>query len=47
MSTPVVTNTWAGNFDCNFCRRKRLMGEEFSKKVRTNELVYLVHGAHD
>mmetsp|Transcript_4226 Transcript_4226/g.8593 ORF Transcript_4226/g.8593 Transcript_4226/m.8593 type:complete len:201 (-) Transcript_4226:202-804(-) len=33
MSTPVVTSTWAGNFDCDFCRRKRLMGEEFSKKA--------------
>jgi len=33
MSTPVVTNTWAGTFDCGTCRRKRLMGEEFSKKA--------------
>lgn len=32
MSTPVVTDQWAGNFDCDFCRRKRLMGSEFSKK---------------
>ena len=31
MSTPVVTDKWAGNFDCDFCRRKRLMGDEFSK----------------
>ncbi|CAB9523653.1 expressed unknown protein [Seminavis robusta] len=34
MSTPVVTDKWAGNFDCDFCRRKRLVGEEFSKKAR-------------
>lgn len=33
MSTPVVTNNWAGSFDCGTCRRKRLMGEEFSKKA--------------
>ena len=34
MSTPVVTNQWAGNFDCEGpCRRKRLMAEEFSNKA--------------
>ncbi|CAJ1952927.1 unnamed protein product [Cylindrotheca closterium] len=34
MSTPVVTDQWAGNFDCEGpCRRKRLMAEEFSKKA--------------
>ena len=33
MSTPVVTDKWAGNFDCSVCRRKRLVGEEFSKKA--------------
>ena len=34
MSTPVVTNQWAGNYDCEGpCRRKRLMAEEFSKKA--------------
>lgn len=33
MSTPVVTDKWAGNFDCDFCRRKRLVGDEFSKKA--------------
>jgi hypothetical protein len=33
MSTPVVASTWAGTFDCGTCRRKRLMGEEFSKKA--------------
>lgn len=34
MSTPVVTNKWAGTFDCGgTCRRKRLMAEEFSKKA--------------
>ncbi|KAL7545181.1 hypothetical protein ACHAWF_008536 [Thalassiosira exigua] len=33
MSTPVVTNRWAGTFDCGTCGRKRLMGEEFSKKA--------------
>ena len=33
MSTPVVTNKWAGSFDCGTCRRKRLMGDEFSKKA--------------
>ena len=32
MSTPVVTNKWAGLFDCGTCRRKRLMAEEFSKR---------------
>lgn len=32
MSTPVVTNKWAGNYDCTICRRKRLVGSEFSKK---------------
>lgn len=32
MSTPVVTDKWAGNFDCSVCRRKRLVGSEFSKK---------------
>jgi hypothetical protein len=25
--------TWAGNFDCSVCRRKRLVGSEFSKKM--------------
>lgn len=34
MSTPVITDKWAGNFDCSVCRRKRLVGDEFSKKVR-------------
>lgn len=34
MSIPVVTNQWAGNFDCvGPCRRKRLMAEAFSKKA--------------
>lgn len=34
MATPVVTNKWAGTFDCGGeCRRKRLMGEDFSKKA--------------
>mmetsp|Transcript_25961 Transcript_25961/g.55833 ORF Transcript_25961/g.55833 Transcript_25961/m.55833 type:complete len:198 (+) Transcript_25961:195-788(+) len=33
MSTPVITSKWAGTFDCGTCRRKRLMGEEFSKKA--------------
>mmetsp|Transcript_10256 Transcript_10256/g.15746 ORF Transcript_10256/g.15746 Transcript_10256/m.15746 type:complete len:190 (-) Transcript_10256:2289-2858(-) len=33
MSTPVVTNKWAGSFDCDVCRRKRLMADEFSKKA--------------
>lgn len=33
MSTPVVTDKWAGNFDCSVCRRKRLVGAEFSKKA--------------
>mmetsp|Transcript_26380 Transcript_26380/g.40841 ORF Transcript_26380/g.40841 Transcript_26380/m.40841 type:complete len:243 (-) Transcript_26380:113-841(-) len=31
MSTPVVTDKWAGAFDCSICRRKRLVGAEFSK----------------
>jgi hypothetical protein len=38
MSTPVITDRWAGNFDCDFCRRKRLVGEEFSKKVRIKKV---------
>ena len=33
MSTPVVTDKWAGSFDCHVCRRKRLMADEFSKKA--------------
>ena len=33
MSTPVVTDKWAGNFDCSICRRKRLVGSEFSSKA--------------
>uniref|UniRef100_A0A6U3ZVH3 Stc1 domain-containing protein n=1 Tax=Ditylum brightwellii TaxID=49249 RepID=A0A6U3ZVH3_9STRA len=35
MSTPVVTEKWAGQFDCTggTCRRKRLVGSEFSKKA--------------
>ena len=33
MSTPVVTDKWAGSFDCSVCRRKRLVGSEFSKKA--------------
>jgi len=33
MSTPVVTSTWAGTFDCGTCRRTRLMGDKFSKKA--------------
>lgn len=34
MSTPIITNQWAGNFDCEGpCRRKRLMAEAFSKKA--------------
>ncbi|KAL7537372.1 hypothetical protein ACHAXR_007770, partial [Thalassiosira sp. AJA248-18] len=33
MSTPVIASKWSGTFDCGTCRRKRLMGEEFSKKA--------------
>ena len=34
MSTPVSTTTWSGEFDCTGeCRRKRLMGSEFSRKA--------------
>lgn len=33
MATPVVTDKWSGNFDCSICRRKRLIGSEFSKKA--------------
>lgn len=33
MATPVITDKWAGNFDCSICRRKRLLGSEFSKKA--------------
>jgi Stc1 domain len=36
MATPVVTDTWAGTFDCSTCGRKRLMADQFSK--RTMEL---------
>lgn len=38
MSTPVTTDRWAGQFDCDFCRRKRLVGDEFSKKVDLSSL---------
>ena len=31
MATPVLTDKWAGNYDCSVCRRKRLVGSEFSK----------------
>lgn len=42
MAAPVVTETWAGSFDCSGpCRRKRLMANEFSK--RSMEL-YRRHG---
>ena len=33
MSTPVVTEKWAGTYDCSVCRRKRLTASEFSKKA--------------
>jgi len=33
MATPVITDKWAGSFDCDVCRRKRLMADEFSKKA--------------
>ena len=33
MATPVVTDKWAGSFDCSVCRRKRLTGDQFSKKA--------------
>mmetsp|Transcript_41375 Transcript_41375/g.74588 ORF Transcript_41375/g.74588 Transcript_41375/m.74588 type:complete len:200 (-) Transcript_41375:2-601(-) len=33
LSTPVTTDKWAGIFDCSVCRRKRLVGSEFSKKA--------------
>lgn len=33
MSTPVVTQKWAGEFVCSVCRRKRLTAAEFSKKA--------------
>lgn len=39
MSTPVVTDKWAGNFDCAICRRKRLTADEFSKKVRSFDCI--------
>jgi hypothetical protein len=29
------TKTWAGDFDCSVCRRKRLIGAEFSKAQLT------------
>lgn len=39
MASPVVANEWAGNFECSGpCRRKRLMGEEFSKKAMERHL---------
>lgn len=31
MSTPVVTDKWAGTLECKSCGRTRLMAEEFSK----------------
>ena len=31
MSTPVVTEKWAGDLTCSVCRRKRLPASEFSK----------------
>lgn len=34
MSTPVITETWAGTLECEGpCRRKRLTASEFSKKA--------------
>ena len=33
MSRPVIADKWAGNYDCGICRRKRLVGSEFSKKA--------------
>ena len=33
MSTPVVTEKWAGDLSCSVCRRKRLTAAEFSKKA--------------
>ena len=36
MSKPVETDKWAGNFDCSFCSRKRLQGNEFSNKAMEN-----------
>ena len=33
MSTPVVTEKWAGDLSCSVCRRKRLTATEFSKKA--------------
>uniref|UniRef100_A0A7S0EW07 Stc1 domain-containing protein n=1 Tax=Phaeocystis antarctica TaxID=33657 RepID=A0A7S0EW07_9EUKA len=33
MSTPVVTEKWAGDLVCSVCRRKRLTAVEFSKKA--------------
>ena len=33
MSRPVDTDRWAGNFDCSVCRRKRLVGSEFSERA--------------
>ena len=33
MSTPVVTEKWAGDLACFVCRRKRLTAVEFSKKA--------------
>jgi hypothetical protein len=35
-SQPVITDRWAGNFDCCACRRKRLTADEFSKRVRSS-----------
>jgi hypothetical protein len=40
MSTPVTTDKWAGVFDCSICRRKRLVGAEFSKKVRRHSIKF-------
>lgn len=38
MSTPVVTDQWAGNLECSYCGRKRLMAEAFSKTSMENYL---------
>jgi hypothetical protein len=33
MATPVQTDKWAGNLECKFCGRTRMMAEAFSKTM--------------
>ena len=33
MAAPIVDPSWAGTLSCSQCKRERLLGEEFSKKM--------------